>query len=528
MINKINKYSIKLLWIVVLVNLCSCKKFLATEPKDFIAQENYYETEEQLDAALTGVYSTLKNSAAYGNFMLGRMGFDADEGYTSSASVVTGPMVYRVDGTEPVVENYWHIFYSGINRADILLQNINKPKMDEVKRSRIKGETIFLKAYFYYMLVSRFSDVPYLEKPVVSVDDTQIARTPSVQVYERIVAAMIEAEQLVPTATALGFGGRVNKSTVRGILARVYLQWAGLPIKDETKYLEARKWAFKVIESGEHELNPSYQQIFINYAQDKYDVKESIWEVEFYGDGTDPYGIYGRVGSTLGIPSNDPTKGYVNAYMRVTGWMYRLYAANDTRRNWNIPPFYYTGSATEPATVVTWAGSRIYDRFIGKWRREYELSPIKSTVATPQNYPLLRYSDVLLMYAEADNFIQDNDGLQRHEALNKVRRRALGLAVNSPSGTDLFDLNKEQFLKEIQNERPRELCFENHRKMDLVRWGIFLTRMKAIVTDFTADNPASRTYGVLGFQNVASRDVLWPIPTNEITLNRLLTQNQGW
>ncbi|GAB1464427.1 RagB/SusD family nutrient uptake outer membrane protein [Pedobacter sp.] len=525
MLKNRNKYGIKLLWIALLVNFCSCKKFLATEPKDFITQENYYETEEQLNAALTGVYSTLKNSAGYGNFMLGRMGFDADEGYTSSTSLVTGPMVFRVDGTEPVVENFWFVFYSGINRADVLLQNINKPKMDEAKRSRIKGETIFLKAYFYFLLVSRFGDVPYLEKPVASVNDTQIARTPSAQVYEKIVAAMIEAETLVPTATQLGFGGRINKSAVRGILARVYLQWAGYPVKDETKYVEARKWALKVIESGEHALNPSYQQIFINYAQDKYDIKESIWEIEFYGDGSDPYGIYGRVGSTLGIPSDDPVKGYVAAYMRVTGWLYRLYAANDNRRNWNIAPFSYSGV---PATTVNWASSRIYDRYIGKWRREYELSPIKSTVATPQNYPLLRYSDVLLMYAEADNFINDNDGIQRHEALNKVRRRGLGLAINAPSATDLFDLTKAQFLTEIQNERPRELCFENHRKMDLVRWGVFLPRMKSIMNDFTVDNPPSRAYGILGFQNVTSRDVLWPIPTNEMTLNRLLTQNQGW
>lgn len=522
---RIKKYIIVIGGLTIALGLGSCKKFLATQPKDFISQENYYETEEQLNAALTGVYNALRNTNLYGNFMLGRMGFDADEGYTNSSTTLTGPMVYRVDGTEPVVENYWAGFYAGINRADILLRNINKPKMDETKRNRIRGEVIFLKAYFYFMLVTRFGDVPYLEKPVESVNDTQIARMPSVQVYQRIVDAMIEAEALVPTITQIGFSGRVSKSAVQAVLARVYLYWAGYPIKDESKYKDARTWALKVINSGQHALNPSYQQVFINYAQDKYDIKESIWEVEFFGDGSDSYGLYGRVGSTLGIPSDDPSKGYVNSYMRVTGWLYKLYTANDTRRNWNIAPFYYSGN---PATVITWATSRIYDRYPAKWRREYELSPTKSTVATPQNYPLVRYSDVLLMFAEADNFIDDNDGLQRHEALNKVRRRALGLPVNSVSATDLVDLDKAAFLAEIQNERSRELCFENHRKMDLVRWGIFLPRMKAIMSDFTADNPTSRAYGILGFQNATAKDVMWPIPSNEITLNRLLTQNPGW
>ncbi|RZA01364.1 MAG: hypothetical protein EOP11_17475, partial [Proteobacteria bacterium] len=100
---------------------------------------------------------------------------------------------------------------------------------------------------------------------------------------------MEAAEQLVPDITTVGYSGGVSKSAVRGMLARVNLHMAGEPLNDKTRYAEASKWAKKVMDDAlaGHELNPSYAQVFINVAQDKYDIKESIWEVEFTGNRTD-------------------------------------------------------------------------------------------------------------------------------------------------------------------------------------------------------------------------------------------------
>lgn len=523
------KHILTFCFLALFIGMQSCKDFLDTKPKDFLTRDAYYETEEQLNTALTGVYNILRLQPGYGNFMLGRMGLDADEGYDSGATRVTGSSVYYVSDVDADILNYWLNWYTGINRADILLENIDRPQMDETKRQQIRGEAIFLKAYYYFMLVTRFGDIPYLPKPVTSSKETQIARTPSAQVYENIVRDMKEAESLVPEIDQLGYGGRISKSAVQGMLSRVYLYWAGYPVRDISKYEDAKYWAEKVILSGKHDLNPDYKQIFINYAQDKYDIKESIWEVEFWGDGSGSIAAWGRVGSTLGIPSsNNHEKGYVNAYMRINGWLYRLYNAADVRRDWNVAPFSYSGT---PAQEVYWASNRIYDRFIGKWRREYELIANKTTTATPQNYPLLRYSDVLLMYAEAVNELTTDPVLlqKAYEAINKVRRRGFGRPVNVPNAdADLQIQAKDLFLKEIQNERSREFCFECMRKNDLVRWGIFLTRMKAVEQDYITDKPTSREYGILGFQNATERDVLWPIPAYEMTLNKLLTQNKGW
>src|SRR5690606_29242546 len=122
------------------------------------------------------------------------------------------------------------------------------------------------------------------------------------------VSDMIEAEKLVKTAGQVGHGGRVNKSAVRGILARVYLYMAGEPINGGIEmYREAKKWAEKVIrpdsiDGFQHDLNPSYSDVFIKMCQDQYDIKESIWEIEYYGNASDAFQETGRVGSNNGIP----------------------------------------------------------------------------------------------------------------------------------------------------------------------------------------------------------------------------------
>ncbi|WP_461484722.1 RagB/SusD family nutrient uptake outer membrane protein, partial [Pedobacter sp.] len=400
---------------------CSCSSFLDTQPQDFISKQNYYKTEAQAYAALNGVYSTLSNIATYANFMVGRMGLDADEGRESSASRILGPTVYNIESTDANIQAHWSILYAGINRANLLLESLDKITMDKTKKDVIKGETLFLRSYFYFMLVSKFGDVPLQLQSSSSKDINSIGspRVSSVSVYTQITNDMIAAEALLPEITTVGHGGKLSKSAACGILGRVYLHWAGYPIADRSKYMEAEKWLNKVIYTGVHSLNPSYRQVFINYAQDTYDIKESIWEVEFWGDNSTEFQLSGRVGSTFGVPSDDPEKGRVTIFMAPNGWLYKSYAATDTRRDWNIAPFSYTGV---PAVTVPYAASNIYARNIAKWRREYEKVANKNTIATPQNYPLLRYADVILMLAETRNEINDGPDAIAYEKINQVRR----------------------------------------------------------------------------------------------------------
>lgn len=504
----------------LLCTASGCKKFLSTEPKDFITPTNYYTTREHIVFALNGVYDILGNRALYQYQMLGRMGLEADEGFYNRTAVTTGLPMYVFDPSDAELTNHWRILYEGINRANLLLENLDKPEMDDNERQIIKGETIFLRAYYYFLLVTSWGDVPLIIKASDSVTGHNQKRTPANEVYTRITADMELAYQLVNSVHNIGNqAGRVSKSAVAGILTRVNLHWAGRPLMNESRYEEARKWALEVMDPANgHTLLDAYEQVFINHAQDLYDLRESIWEVEFQGNGMDIYTEYGHVGNVNGIAATAAsTVGYATALLNATKHLYDLYEEGDTRRDWAIAPFRYSGN-----DKVYWGSHQIYNRNCGKWRREYETLLPKTNHGTPQNFPILRFADVLLMFAEVENTL-NGPTAEAHYALNLVRSRANASTysgANSVSNPAVFD-------KIIIEERSRELCFETLRKGDLIRKGQFIDAMKAAELEIKS-NGGAFAFGALAASNVSTRHLLYPIPSRELSLNRALIQNPGW
>jgi len=522
--------AIRFIIVFILSVFFSSCDFLELEPNDFVSAEQYYKTESDLEAALSGVYSTLASGSLYKSYMIGRLGLDADQGYDNRGTDVGTVSDYNVSPTDVKILKFWQDLYLGINNANILLEQINKKEIvmpDSVKQ-RIVGETLFLRGYFYFLLVSNFGDVPLV---LNSNDSSQPFRTPALQVYDKIIQDMDSAALKVNDISALGFGGRVTKSVVYGILTRVHLFVAGIPYNQHDHYEKARLCAKTVIDLNFHKLNSNFQQVFINYAQDIYDTKESLWEVEFYGNGIGLYAnLGGYVGGNNGIRNTfDLTLGYTYDFINVTAFAYNVYKTGDLRRDFTIAPFYYK-QPTVPAQKVNWSSTQIFNRNCGKFRREYETLEPKHRSYTPQNFPLLRYSDVLLMYAEAVNAVNNGPTTEAYDAINQVRRRGFGKDISTPEPTiDLSGLDYDGFLAEVQNERSRELAFECLRKGDLVRWGIFFPKMKKCLEDanaaptFTDLKLAKST-----FTNVSARDVVWPIPSYEIGVNPNLTQNNGW
>ena len=168
---------------------------------------------------------------------------------------------------------------------------------------------------------------------------------------------------------------------------------------------------------------------------------------------------------------------------------------------------------------------------MGKWRREYEVQTPKDRVVSPQNFPILRYSDVLLMIAEAENEIHGGPTAEAYDAINQVRRRAYGLMLSNPPqpevDADLPEgLSKDEFFQEIINERAREFCFEAMRRPDYIRWGNFVDRMKEY-KNWALSNGAVAGH-VLAQDNISERNLLLPIPTYELSLNKAMTQNPGY
>jgi len=521
--------------------MLSCNSILDTKPKDFLTTDQYFKTEADLNAALSGVYSSLAQDGTYGRNIPIELEMGNDEAhYNNRNNNNTVPSLYDCQSSTKIYSDCWTALYQGIGRANLLLSNIDASPAASSIKDPIKGEALFLRAFNYFQLVTRYGDVPLILLPTKDANNLNYPRTPSIDVYNKIVEDMKTAEGLVKEATTVNSGSRVTKTVVQGILARVYLKMGGRPLMlGVPAFDSARTYALKVINSGLHKLNPSYEQVFINHSMDAYDntYRESMWEIEFYGNNT-PQGAVppgSRFASQLAMryTGSDPNAVYGYGSYVPSGVLYNMYTSysstTDTlRRNWNMPEFTYNFggvSSTNPREVTPYAtGTYTFERDCGKWKRDYEVFSPKQRDWGPTNFPVIRYADVLLMAAEAENEVNGPNDIAIGY-INQVRQRAKTL--------DLFAFRvstQEAMRKFIQDERARELCFEALRKFDLIRWGIFIAKMdftkSAIANSSATATNKNRFLG--GYFNVKLRDTLLPIPSSELSVNSLITQNPGW
>lgn len=632
------KYILNLLSFIVIINLTSCQDVSLTP----IFPPTTVTTEGELIYQLAGVYTKLTTDQTYGQGIFGYLNAGADECFrngTNASSVF--PELYNIDSSDKNITALWRSLYQGIERANIILDVIDQPAMDSVKRNDYKGQAIFLRAYYHYLLVTMFGDVPI--KTTLSSDmgtSFNLARIPSKDVYALVISEMVKAEKLVRPMSVVNSTTYVTKSAVQAILARVCLSMAGNPINDISKYNDALYWSTKVISSSYHSLNstpvvmtnfaatPAYSQLFINNMQNVVNgnqTKEDIWDAAFLSKSNTSGNYVGTgfvaqtLGSIMGVyclnASANGIVGYSGGIYRVFPKLYNLYGPGDLRRDWAIAPYLYkdatatkyyslkvnitggggtgaaataytnsagaitsivvdapgtgytsvpsitfeayktsndtvrlnnTGSKPATATAVVAGGKltainvvkgstaypTVYDRCVGKWRREYEINlpPVRSQNYTSCNFPIVRYADVLLMIAEADLMV--NNGTPSPAAVeyyNQVRRRAYGYNVVTPAtGFDVSTFT----LKDIMDERARELCFEGLRRNDLMRWGVMKDVMQNLLDFNSVNAPASysltSTAAAKKYLVNPTKYNLFPIPATEIVVESALTQNPGW
>lgn len=457
---KKNVFILTIVAVVAIFSLQSCKKLLETKPTDFLNPDEFFARKENLQAALTGVYAVMKVNSIYGDNYQNLITTTTDElVYATSGNIPKIPW-YNATSADGDVANLWANLYTGIERANVLLANIDGPKeIAEADKRHIQGETIFLRAYYYFMLTQWYGDVPLRLKPTESPDETNMPFTKAKDVYDWVIAEMTTAEGMLSDQKATGFNytERVTQTAVQAILARVCLYAAGEPVKDTKRYADAAKWARLVISSGIHKLNPDYTQIFKLQAKDLYDLtyRESIWEVGFYVNSSAPdQSSPGQV--RVGIPTTSDISGRNDGRLFVYPRLYRTYesfpyntAANaatdaspDQRRDWSVATFKYSGgSATTPATEAPVVYNLYYTRYPGKWRRSEENAPRVAT-QSPTNYPIIRYADVLLMLAEAENEINSGPTAEAIALVNQVRARAYGKLSGNKIITQIEVLNQ--------------------------------------------------------------------------------------
>lgn len=567
--------------LTALLSLGSCD-FLDKEPTS-ATSDTYLKTETEASSFLNGIYAILTQQSYYGGNYFYLVGGDDLEhfGGANRAPLNGGLICNNATSSDSYVASFWYTLYAGVNRANILLSQIEDIKdMNAANLKRYTAEARFLRAFYYFNLVECWGDVPFYTDPVLDVKNLQRAVTPRTEIYDFICKEMEESAEDLPTASSLNYEpGRVSKSAAWGILARVYMFRAGefhrmkvAENKAETKkyFTEAGKFAKMVMTQG-HGLAPNYWDYFIDQCADRYNTtaNESIWEAEFAGDGKGTLSTEGRVGNIIGIQapdlssktdyvgSKDPGFGY--AFFWSTPKLYELYTSNNDikRMNWSIAPFRYTqsekggpvdGREFEKGKLAEvkkqyWdqsfqygetdskskigdrektSATSMYDRNCGKWRREYEADK-KNKNLTAINFPILRYSDVLLMIAECENETHSQPTTEAYNCINEVRKRA-GISKLPQN------LDTEDFRQAVKDERAMELCFEMTRRFDLIRWGEYVQNMNALVSRAqTGYNWNLGPDNVFTYFNITEAYNYFPIPALEMSVNKLITKNNpGW
>jgi hypothetical protein len=418
---------------VSITALSACKKVLDTVPTGTLTPVQAYTSNAQIQAALSGIYVNIKSGINYGQFYSTYMTIATDETYFYNTA--QGYTQYNNVATDGQITTFWKGCYASINYANTLLDNIDVSsagKVDSATVRKAKGEALFLRSYYYFMLAQWFGDVPMQLHATSDPTQGQIARTPVKQVYDQIIADMTAADGMLydQTSSSLGYSERVSRTAVEGMLARVCLYAAGQPVNDTKRYADALAWSTKVVQSGQHVLLSDYRQPFIDEARNAYN-KENIWEAGYNQAAPGSVGAGGGVGVYMGVPmttSNGTTSsggaaydtGYVYGYAKLHPRLYLTYQPGDYRRDWNCSNYAYTGTVKSPLTA-----GMLWSRSPAKWRREYESSISRSTqMQSSENFPILRYADVLLMQAEAENEVNGPTAVA-YNAVNVVRRRAI-------------------------------------------------------------------------------------------------------
>ena len=499
---------------------------LDTKPYDFVAPGTFYKNESDCTMALAGIYSTLAKENVYGNRYSCMLSNVDDLSYYYRQNQTGAVFANAHNSSNSDMWNVWQTLYSGINNANVLLDNIDGANIDDAVKNRIKGEAKFLRAYYHFLLVQGWYEVPLRKETVKDITTSSIEATPHAEALDWIIQEMEDCLALVDDSKYDLSPSHVKKTTVEGILARVCLWRAGAVAGGGKAFYEkADNYAKAVYNSNKHKLNPDVYALWKNMASDSYDktYNESIWEIEFIGTRDDGNYTESRIGNVIGNlqeNANNSGKGYSYAFYAPTLVLWDLFDENDARRDLSIAPYKLNNKDEQ----VAWKATQITDRRCGKYRREWEKSSPKQKNYTQENYCVLRFADVLLMLAEAENEVNQGPTALAYTCVNAIRSRA---GIEEVSGLSYAD-----FQQLIRDERGRELCFESLRKYDLVRWGIYYKQIKEVMGAAVADKRWSTAGNANGgkqfVNNTTEKHLFLPIPMKELPANTKRSQNKYW
>jgi hypothetical protein len=474
----------------------SCTKFVDYNPQEDyqITADNYFKTAEDYQKMAIGVYSPLQWLWAVP--VIGEIA--SDNSVTGGENATDQLALQQIDDYQIVANNgnlteIWKACYEGINRANYLEEN--KAKLDFTGKDALYGEVYFLRAYYYFELVKMFGGVPLFTDKRLSVGDSnKFQRATKAQVYAQIEADLTAAIAALPVTNAQK--GRATKYAAQALLGKVYLY--------QDKFTEAAAMLENVI--GKFSLAANYESIFLEAGENG---SESVFEVQYsnaspFYDWSNPGRGQGNLAVQIcGIRNLTGSSPYNSGWSTnlPTANLAAAFTAGDTRKTVTVLDIEAYKTANPGMnityTVAPYKNTGLYNQKylprVGQTSGQVELNYLN-------NYRAIRYADVLLMAAEANNRAAAPNDAKAQLYLNQVRARAFGNNSNNVSATGTA------LRTAIWDERRLELGMEGHRFFDLVRTG----------------QAASKITGWL-----PNKNEVFPIPQAEVDISGL-TQNPGY
>jgi hypothetical protein len=490
---KRNIYRISSWGLILLIGIVfSCENYFEYEPVSLFSNENVFNNADYTRQAVLGIYQLMTRDEGYSKRLSMYYGVDTDIAMCSGSfdNGRRGIARYGANSGNTEIEQPWRNLYTAIERANICIANIPESKVyqdgtaaQQEEMDRLLGEALTLRAIFYYELARNWGDVPFKTEPSKAGDEFSLPKTDRDLIYDHIIDDLKEASDLVPWRSQVTSDERLTKGAVLGFLARISLARGGYSLRREgtmqrsSDYLEyyqiARDACKTVMESKEHALNPVYADVFKNHCKRILDTKygESMYEVGM--------GIYrsGEVGYYIGNRIDAASRyGKGDGGVRAIPTYYLSFDSLDVRRD-------HTVALYEIDAGNIRLHRKFEEIFIGKWRREW-IEPLLpgSDKYNGVNWVMLRYSDVLLMFAEAENELNQGPTAEAMEAFRMVRERAF------PGNTDKMPpipSDYQGFFNGLVKERAWEFGGECIRKFDLIRWNLLDQKLKEMRENLT-------------------------------------------
>ncbi len=473
--------------ILAILATSSCKdSFLDLQPISSAASGNFYKTAADMKVALNAAYAALHQSGiSTNNYVFGEI--SSDNTYPPASGSVTDQDEFDrfyIRTTNPFISARWDHGYNAISRINTVLEKIVPVEMDDQLKKGYVAEAKFLRAFVYFELVRTFGDVPLVTKTLTAnlSEAYDFGRDAASAVYAQIETDLLEADPDLPVSYTGADIGRATRGAAKALLGKVLLT--------QRKFPQAAAKLKEVIDLGVYDL-VSYPAAFDPAQKNG---PEAVFEIQFaagmglgnpWPNAFAPQNSGNAVINFGGGGGNRPTQDLIDAY-----------EPGDVRKDFSLATSYVNAS-----------GQTIQDVHVRKYRFNPDLSNDNAN-----NIPIIRYADVLLMYAECLNEQGYVTGGEAFALLNRIRLRA---GLGEKSAADVPD--QAAFRLALEQERRVEFAFEGHRWFDLVR----TDRAMAVIN--------SKAQSINLVAPITQNNLVFPIPQSQIDINRnKIKQNPGY